>query len=135
MLDDIASDHDEDYQLYFHCEAPPDNGQAQPDGSYLVKGDKALLSVHPLTLDGVQATGAGFTFNPRHTQRDAATEKFCVTLDKKSKEWRNATAFTWSDGANSPDVVSLQQKGDVWAFTLGGKTYDYDWNSDSLVKE
>ena len=135
VLDDIASDHDEDYQLYFHCEAPPDKGQAQPDGSYLVQGDKALLSVHPLTLDGVQATGAGFTFNARHSEREPNGVKFCVTLEKKASTWRNATAFTWSDGTNNPDSVSLQQKGDVWAFTLGGKTYDYDWNADSLVKE
>ena len=135
VLDDIASESEEQYKLFFHCEAAPDKGQAQPDGSYLVKGDKALLVVHPLTLDGVQATGAGFVLASRHPEHDKDIDKFCVTLIKQAKAWRNATAFTWSDSTKTPDPVSLEQKGNIWEFKVGSNSYDYDWTTDSLVKK
>ena len=132
VLDDIASDSDDKYKLLFHCEADSSKGAKQPDGSYLVSGEKALLLIHPLTLENVTSTGGPFSLHDRHT--DKTTSKFCLTLENQGREWRNAIAFTWSDGMKAPDTVSLVRNGNTWLFKVGENTYAFDWGADTLVK-
>ncbi|MEI7728733.1 MAG: hypothetical protein WCO56_04145, partial [Verrucomicrobiota bacterium] len=120
------------YKLLFHCEAASAKAAPQGQGTWLVKGDKALLLVQALTPEQVQAGGGPFLFKARHG--DGTTEKFCLTLQKRAPNWRSATAFNWTDGAAQPVPVQFESHGTSWKFTAGTAAWVFDWTTTTLRK-
>jgi hypothetical protein len=130
VLDDIAAAASHDYQLRFHCEQTSDRCRVQADGTFMITGDHARLSIAPLTMDGVEAEEADAAMRRRHGGMDL--EKACITMTKHADRWRNAVAFSWSDVKASPAAVQLETRQQQWIFTIGGTPYRFSWETATL---
>lgn len=112
-------------ELRFHPERRAEQGA---DGAYLARGERAVLRLEALTTEGVEVSAADLPVRGRHGE-EGDERMFTIRLRTERAIWRNAVALSWSAAGAEPARVRLQQKGEVWAFTGGGRTVALDWGT------
>ena len=123
VADDIQLSANRTLELRFH---PENTATKQADGSFVAKGEKAVLRVEPLTLDKVEVS-AGEDNAEVHNK--AAKTLFSIRLQSKRNSWRNAVAFSWSSDKGQPVRVKMTQMGQRWVFSCGTHDVTLDWQT------
>jgi len=54
---------------------------------------------------------------------------YTVRLIAKKAEWRNAVAISWAKADDEPLKVTLYKDGDIWTFTVSGRTVVFNWKT------
>ena len=123
VADDIELDTARDLDLFFHPECQE---AARDDGTFILRGGKAVLRLDPLTPEGVESTAENQTFVDRRYNKE---EFLAIRLGTHGKRWRNAVALTWSEAKSVPERVKLTGKGNRWTFECESGTVVLDWLS------
>ena len=126
VADDIALDESKDMELLFHPENPISERERDV---FLIRGEKSLLRVEPLTLDGVNLSTRNNVVRDLRGDRDNVDIMYTVRLLSNRSQWRNAIAFSWAKGKEEPARIMLDPDGDTWIFTAGNRTVVLDWTT------
>lgn len=122
VLDDISSERAQPLELRFH----PESTQMERNGAaFLLRGKQSTLRLQPLTIEGATITAEDVAPPGREGQK--AYNMFTVRLTTQQPQWRNAVALSWSSINSKPVPVTLQQNGDTWTFTAGGRSVIFNW--------
>ena len=120
--DDITLDEPHDLELRFH---PESHSKVRDGQAFLFPTKRSTLRLDPLTPDHVALSAEDVAAADRHGGK---TDKlFAVRLSARTNAWRNVVALSWSDTGKQPKKVSLESKGDVWEFFVGGRSVKLDW--------
>jgi hypothetical protein len=125
VADDVALDAARALELRFHPERRAERGA---DGACTVRGERAVLRLEALTAEGVEVSAGDLPVRGRHGE-EGDERMFAIRLRTERAGWRNAVALSWSAAGTEPVRVGLQQDGDVWTFTAGGRTVALDWGT------
>jgi hypothetical protein len=121
IIDDIELGEAKELELRFH----PEQGEAQRDGrAFLVKGEKTSLRIDPLTDENINVSAADIPGEGRHGEADWSM--FTIQMNTRSSNWRNAVALSW-DTEGSSVAISLQKAQNIWTFSAGHRTVEFDW--------
>ena len=128
VADDIELNRHHALELRFH----PEQQQGKRDGdAFLMQGKKALLRVDPLTPQGVTVSDPVLETLGKEPG-DKPFTLYTIRLQTMRAKWRNAVAFSWSKVTGEPVRVTVQEKGDTWTFTAGGRTVILDWKTGKV---
>jgi hypothetical protein len=51
---------------------------------------------------------------------------FTIRLQTRRPQWRNAVALSWAPAGETPKKVTLSRDGDLWSFSVAGRTVSLD---------
>ena len=92
----------------------------------LLRGERTLLRIEPLTAEGVSVSAEDVAAQDRSGGEDTM---FAVRLRAKRTQWRNAVALSWSSAEGRPAGVTLSADGDIWTFRTGDRTVALNWTT------
>ncbi|MBN1293566.1 MAG: DUF4962 domain-containing protein [Candidatus Latescibacteria bacterium] len=129
VIDDVALDHVENLELRFH----PEQQEAERIGDvFLMQGEKAILRLDPLTKEDIEVNAEKLVTLPK--EKDGKEElMYTVRLRTQKKNWRNATALSWSSADKQPERVLLEEDGTNWIFNTGSRMVTFDWETGNAV--
>ncbi len=125
VADDITLDAARPLELRFHPERP---ATREADGAFTARGEKSVLRVEPLTLEGATAS-AGETPG-RGEGGHGGPGMPTLALRAERAQWRNAVAFSWAAAGTEPARVALTTAGDTWTFAAGTRKATLNWATD-----
>ncbi|MBT4484371.1 MAG: DUF4962 domain-containing protein, partial [Candidatus Latescibacteria bacterium] len=126
VADDIALDEPKDMELLFHQENPISERESDV---FLIRGEKSLLRIEPLTLEGVNLSTRNNVVKDLRGDRDNEDIMFTVRLISNRSRWRNAIALSWAKANEEPARIKLNRDGDTWIFTAGNRSVALDWTT------
>ncbi len=125
VLDDIAVDSPRELELRFH----PEQQEAEARGSsFIMRGEKSVLMLDPLTREGVGVTESVIDALPKG-EGDDVIPMYTIRLTTSGSVWRNAVALSWSELDTVPVRVRLDRAGETWTFLTGGRSVEFDWRT------
>jgi len=131
VVDDIAAAGEHNFELRFH----PERQESVRDGAaYVMRGEKAVLRLDPLTVSGITMRDEPLIMLPKESDGKDLL-RYTIRLSTRGETWRNAVALTWSDSGSEPGRVKLERTGGTWRFVTERGTVVFDWKTGSATME
>ncbi|WP_409342083.1 Ig-like domain-containing protein [Paenibacillus sp. MBLB4367] len=130
VVDDIETEQPKQLELRFY----PEKQQAYSlaDGSFWIPGLKTNFNVMPLTSS--PGTSVSAEKVPVYDYYNTPADKLALRFQTSGQtKWRNAVAFTFSDGQHVPANVKFTENGNIWRFEVGDKAVSLDLSDDSVT--
>lgn len=125
VADEIETDRERQLELRFHPEHP---AEKRNDGSYRVKGEKAVLRIEPLTPEGLEIKTGEIAIS--RSEGSARLQRMPeITLGCRATKWCNVVALSWSRVGTEPVRLVLNRKGDTWTVQAGTRKIPLKWQT------
>ncbi|MFC1650812.1 DUF4962 domain-containing protein [Candidatus Latescibacterota bacterium] len=122
VIDDISLDETRELELRFH----PEQQQSERTGDvFFMTGEKNILRLEPLTLEGVGVIDENLVTLPKEALDDSGM-LYTVRLQKKNSKWLNVTAFSWSEKDDEPVKISMSKAGGTYSFAAEDRKIEFD---------
>lgn len=126
VFDDIETEKPRHLELCFY----PECQEFSRDGAaFVFSGKRSVLRIEPLTPEGVTVEAKPFVIEGR--QGSGEEQSLGLRLERRDRQWRNVTAFSWAAAGAAPPVVSLQPgQEETKTVRVGARRVDLDWERE-----
>ena len=124
VCDEVVTDKPRRLELRFH----PENRHTVREGNAFVwRGAKTSLRLEILEPSPeVSLSAEDLTIEAVDGKKYPL---FTVRVSKQTAVWRNAVALSWSASGQPTKTVQANTQGDVWRFSVDGRSVTLDWAS------
>ena len=125
VCDEVLTDKPRRLELRFH---PEGRQAARVGNAYVMRGANSNLRLELLmAAPDVGVSAEDLAIEGRNGEQNQTM--FTVRLSKQASVWRNAVALSWSRLGQPPKTTQASTEGDVWRFSVDGRTVALDWAS------